>query len=1377
MPRTSHRNAFSVNTGSSNFRDRNFFNMTSWSGLNDNKNIATIDPQSFNSCNNIYLDMNNVLCSRPAFKKNGMFDDDVVRFWETTKQDVLELTVNGVMRLKGTQTQVRVGNEISVIQVEGRVFIFNNVNCWVYEDKTFTLVTRDNLEQYIYIPEVEVYTDGNPSKFESKNMATDYVAYTHIRGVESFVDEEELDGEIVYYEDEDGNEASTLWIANITNRILLDYYTKRKFEYISMAKSGAGAIGIDNNQLFYTTNGTNWNQLPLPENRLAPPKITDDGMTALVVLPTGLYALTLVAAGLDGEAEFPTWTNICKPFIRQYEEQRYDFLNGNLRNFNAVLGLEAISYDNYVLVARGPLKESGSEQIINIYATHSSFSRLAEANGGEKLYKGMSISTSDSKSTEEIPFKTRADSLNTYTRLPICRTLSGVDSSDSVKIRLKTFVNKNSELFAILFKGVELNDKVPTGLPSGTSYYNNDGDLIANNPVTPSEGTVVSNSDKLRYSIFFLSPGTPDTNGEYAPKDHYLMALGDPFGIGAAIEDPENPGDAKNLFQRECRTYRVSIDASLLTSGGVVQPDGSENPENPPELPKPLADYGLVGTNLLIKNIGFEFMESLQETASQHYELRFFFPISAYDDFTKEILSLGFIDKSISIRNGDTIKIVTERPRKPGKDLETTNPSYEDYFGLGEEIFVGTSANFSKMWFCLRPGSTNRKIGIRAPFITDAKAKNQTEFNGTGVFLSPTTTKFVLDGNYRVSGYGASIAENSDECILQVGGTPTKTNTLTITESDIIDLLRDTVSRRMSDLDGVNHNNINRLATTSKVYKPMDPSDYDNVAYDVGSSTYYKLKFRKVQEKYMVTSSNFMYPDKTIFVSNSNRSVKNLGNKPVTDKGDYYIDCWFMWDGYYVTFEPYTYNPDAGWNISDNGVFTWYNSSSPFGEPSQANTPDGKVYSNKLSMVLKQLPYYISEKDLDRTILSPEFMLVESSDTIYGELHPAISNISDIEYFGDFTFAKNAAGFYMTSLYTLNKSFKYYYKQGREFKLRLIDGWIENSKKIYAWLSNTIYIEDRRYTRDKKPLLYIPEENVEIRDKVITAMTNFSKGVIGIFHENEVWYMYPNYDSDGNFVGYIYSKGRVGLGLILGAQVQTLYDGKTICFPTYRGVVGLQYEQLTTNEEQILTYLSDNISGHYQDFYNRSGVGCLIFQYKFWIFFWQKNYKEFLVLDVRNQSWWPMSTNSKILDFAKYKDTLYIHTEDGWGTPTHDSWYLDYDKDIISWHLESQELHFGLINYRKRILNITLQSLETDEQSFSSILTCRNFRNRSFISDEQVLQYSIDVVRTFVHRLNYINSVEFQFRLENDSSRALKEQTPAYLTAIVIKYEVGEAVR
>ena len=90
MPITTNRNPLSVTTKSGAFKDPHYFNQVSWNGLNDNRNIATIDPQSFNSCNNVFMDLNEVLCSRPAIKKDGLFDDDVVRFWETSDGRILE---------------------------------------------------------------------------------------------------------------------------------------------------------------------------------------------------------------------------------------------------------------------------------------------------------------------------------------------------------------------------------------------------------------------------------------------------------------------------------------------------------------------------------------------------------------------------------------------------------------------------------------------------------------------------------------------------------------------------------------------------------------------------------------------------------------------------------------------------------------------------------------------------------------------------------------------------------------------------------------------------------------------------------------------------------------------------------------------------------------------------------------------------------------------------------------------------------------------------------------------------------------------------------------------------------------------------------------
>lgn len=1375
MPITTNRNPLSVTTKSGAFKDPHYFNQVSWNGLNDNRNIATIDPQSFNSCNNVFMDLNEVLCSRPAIKKDGLFDDDVVRFWETSDGRILEYTTDGMIRLKpvGNEElqQILVGKEVSLIQIEGRAFIFNNNNCWVYEEGKFVLVDRENIQDYIYLPEVEIYTDGNPESFESRNLATDYVTYTHIKGVNSYLDEAELNGEKVFYTDENGQEANVTWVANVTNRILLDFYTRRKFDYLSIATNGAGAIAVDNNSLFYSVDGTTWKQLTMPEGRLAEPIITKDGTTCLIVLPSGLYAITLVGAGFEGEIEYPNWTNICKPFLRQWEGdpkvQEKAFMDGTIRTWNQVLGLEAISYDNYILVASGPLKNDNSnfEKTVTIYGTHSSFSRIAKVEGNEILYKAMStdLSGTGDNSTISIPYSSRADNSNTYTRVPICRTLTNIDTTDSVKIILKDIMYQNSQMVSLLFKSKNLNDTIALGVPSlpnNKNYYalskqnpsaSGDNAYILNNtPGTPAVTTQQSNSDKIRYAVMFLEPGVVTTTGESKVEQHTFRALGDPWGVGGRYDNTNettinNTKKYKNLFQREIRTYGLSFVAADL------DPSLSE-----------LEIYGKVGTTLLTKNIGFEFMENALDTASMNYQIRFFFPLSANQSNGGSI-SLGLIDKTVNIRYG-----VLGEPFPAG--TRPNKPNGEP-FNYGEKLLSSSTTDFSKMQFRIRPQG-DRKLGIRAYLKTEGKDKHSSEFTGTSEFLDPNSLKLSLEGDYKISGYAPSESQNDNACILELGGDRIVANSISFGETNLISLLKNAVERRMSE--NPDYKTINNLAASSLMYKEMLPSDYEgNIYQTADGKKFYKLKFKKMEDHYTVTPKSFDNPDKVIQVPDKAIAINDYDGKPVTDLGNYYIDCWFYWDGYQVSFEECSYVQDGGWNLDDKSTPMWYGPSSTFGD-----NGSGKTYSNQYKSTLMEIPYVISSRDYDTAVLSPEFIAVTNpTPGIGATFYPTVTKFKDILYFGSLTLTKTEEGFHMTNQYNLNKALKYHYKQGREFNLQVLDGWVENNRRIYGYINNVIYIEDRRYTKDRKPLLYVPENSLEKRDKQITGLINFSKGVVGIFHENEIWYMYPSYDDENKLIGYVYSKGKVGLGLTYGGDVETLYDGKTICFATYTGVVGLQYEALTQNEEQVLTYLSDKIGCRFNSFYERSFRGVKIFQYKCWIYFWEVGFKDCLVYDVRNGSWWPFSFATPILNFAKYKDKLYIHTEEGWATPTEESWYLDYDNDVIDWHFQSQELSLGNINYKKRIVNITLQSLETDERKFSAILTCKNFRKTAFVSKEEVLEYKIDVVRTYVHRLNYLQSVQFQYLLSNDKQRAKKEQTPLSLSAAIVKYEIGEAVR
>ena len=1376
MPITTNRTPQSVTTKDNAFPDKQFFNQVSWNGLNDNRNIAIIDTQSFNDCDNVFMDTNQVLCSRPAIKKDNVFGDDVLRFWEMSDGRVLEYTVDGYVRLKPLADEdvkwILVGNEMSLVQIEGRCFIFNNTDCWVYEDANFTLVDKDNIQNYIYIPEVEVYTDGNPETFESKNLATDYVTYTHIRGVNSYVDETELNGETVYYQDENGEDASVTWIANVTNRILLDYYTKRKFEYISIATNGAGAIGIDNNALFYSVDGLAWKQLPMPEGRLRDPIITKDGLTCLMPLPNGLYAISLVGSGFEGELEFPTWTNICKPFLRDYNgnssAQDEGFLNGSSRVWTSVQALEALSYDNYVLVATGAYDTSNAKTT-TIYATNPNFVRIAniEDNAEETLYRYMAKMASSPSGSKNVKYKNRADASNTYTRVPICRTIYDVDTTDDVKVVLKDINYQNSQMVAILFKATHFNDELGIGLPDNTqgdkNYYSTspqrttstshpDSDyVITNEKGSPADTTRQSGSDKLRYSILLLEPGAIDVLGNYDVKNHTFKAIGDPSGIGGRITKQPY---YQNMYQKEIRTYPLSFDMPTLD-----------------ETRTDLSVFGKVGTTALMKNIGFEFMENVTDTVSLNYQLRFFFALTANQ--VPELggtISLGLIDKTVNIRNGvpeTTLAGYDVRPMKPLKAGQTVAAEFQ----YGEKILCSSTPDYTRIQFRIRPKG-DRKLGIKGSFQTEGKDKHSSEYTGTCEFLYPDQTKFTLESDILVDGASASIAQSDNACILELSGGPIKNDNPDFNESQLIALLRNAIEARLGE--NPDYKSTNNLAASSLMYPAMDPGEYDDKVYqNSDGSKFYKLKFKKAESGYTVGASVYDYADKVIEVPEGSKDLSSkYDGHTVKDMGNYYIDCWFYWDAYQVSFEEYGYISDENWTIDDKSTPWWYGPTSTFGGDENAS------FSNQFKTTYHEIPYAISAKDFDTAVLSPEFIAITNPIPGVGAtFYPTVTKFKDIVYFGNTTFTKNSEGYYLTNNYLKNKTLKYHYKQGKMFNLRVLDGWVENNKRIYGYINNVIYIEDRRYGPDKKPLLYIPQNSMERRDKLITGLINFSKGVVGIFHENEIWYMYPSYDDENNLIGYVYSKGKVGLGLPYGGEVETLYDGKTICFGTYRGIVGLQYEALTQNEEQILTYLSDNISGRYEKFFNRSGLGIQIFQYKFWVYFWEYGFKDCLVYDVRNGSWWPMSFKSAILNFAKYKDKLYIHTEKGWATQTDESWYLDYDKDIIDWHFQSQELSLGSINHKKRIINITLQSLETDEKKFSAILTCKNFRKTSYVSKEQILEYKIDVVRTYVHRLNYLQSIQFQYLLANDANKAPREQAPLSLSAAIVKYEIGGAVR
>ena len=342
--------------------------------------------------------------------------------------------------------------------------------------------------------------------------------------------------------------------------------------------------------------------------------------------------------------------------------------------------------------------------------------------------------------------------------------------------------------------------------------------------------------------------------------------------------------------------------------------------------------------------------------------------------------------------------------------------------------------------------------------------------------------------------------------------------------------------------------------------------------------------------------------------------------------------------------------------------------------------------------------------------------------------------------------------------------------------------FVETDNTQYWSFDQNLYIENRRYTEDFKPLLYFPEINTEIRANKITNLLVIDRGIVALFNEYEVWYV-SKVTLEDSKIAYAYYKSRIGLGCKEGADIDILYDGATITYGTPRGIVGMNYQQLTQNTDQILNFLSDNISTNYFAWYGNGEIK--IFKYKFWVVFYKQNTYQCLVLDLRNGSWWYW--NSKVEGGLKsiylYEDKPLLLDVNGQLMVLDQGYtgvYGDLDIKVIDWKATSQPLSFGAINNYKQIKGININNVQLTKDPFNYILICRNYKNQKNLYLPKIVDFEQEKItvgsyRTFVKRLNYIQSVKFQYTIANNSD--LPVQTPVSISAISTKYEIKGRVR
>ena len=93
MGRTFNRPPLTVNTPSSSDVKQYFFNHYNWKGVDNNKNFLAVDQETFADSQNVYVNEEGVLRSRPSLKIKTSINGDV------SLSDVTNLFVYGKLVL------------------------------------------------------------------------------------------------------------------------------------------------------------------------------------------------------------------------------------------------------------------------------------------------------------------------------------------------------------------------------------------------------------------------------------------------------------------------------------------------------------------------------------------------------------------------------------------------------------------------------------------------------------------------------------------------------------------------------------------------------------------------------------------------------------------------------------------------------------------------------------------------------------------------------------------------------------------------------------------------------------------------------------------------------------------------------------------------------------------------------------------------------------------------------------------------------------------------------------------------------------------------------------------------------------------------------
>lgn len=263
MARTFNRRPMSVNGPDKSSIKNYTFNYEQWKGINDSKDFLAVDQMTFSDAQNMYIDSEGLLSSRPAIKKSLGEYTKITQYQEFAN-DFKGTTLRIYYQRNGDDVGIiyaRDGTRETLIVVEDTtakmrfvdtyklLYIFQGDNRLVVYDKTKTMfLSRAEIDKLIYVPVTKTFTGSIEKEGEGANELTTSEKYLYYYSDVNGINSDAIGKTLEW----DGKTIN--WNDNVKPFLVKDHYDVGDSTVIAVAPSGAVAW-VENRVLYYAVNG------------------------------------------------------------------------------------------------------------------------------------------------------------------------------------------------------------------------------------------------------------------------------------------------------------------------------------------------------------------------------------------------------------------------------------------------------------------------------------------------------------------------------------------------------------------------------------------------------------------------------------------------------------------------------------------------------------------------------------------------------------------------------------------------------------------------------------------------------------------------------------------------------------------------------------------------------------------------------------------------------------------------------------------------------------------------------------------------------------------------------------------------------------------